>query len=445
MAAKGVKITINERRLASLAKAAKTWPPGKRALIHDAVAPGAAVRAYSGGALSLGMVARFPLHPRNPTFRKIGDYAGAPSLAPWRNQVRAWLELIGRGIDPELDTARRRATEQQKHATSFATVWGAFEERHASRLSKAAEARRAGVAFAKMWGIRPAVEIEPAEIAAHIRSIASKAPAEARNRLGHLRRMYSWAAGAGGFGISSNPCAVLKPKDLIGAKRPRDRTLSDDELRRVWHACSGPAGVEALKEGRRRDRARETDQSLGFPYGPLFKFMLLTGQREREVAGASWSEIDLAAGLWVIPAVRMKADRAHVVPLAPDALALLRSLPRFTGPCVFTTTAGARAVNGFGATKARLDALSGVRGWVLHDLRRTMRSHLSALPIEDRVREQMIAHAQPGLHRVYDLYGYLPEKQRGFELWEAKLRGILAPPPPADVTELAAERARRVA
>jgi hypothetical protein len=68
-----------------------------------------------------------------------------------------------------------------------------------------------------------------------------------------------------------------------------------------------------------------------------------------------------------------------------------------------------------------------VRDWVLHDLRRTMRTRLSALPIEDRVREAMIAHAAPGLHQVYDQHRYSDEKRRGFELWEARLSTIVSP------------------
>jgi hypothetical protein len=82
-------------------------------------------------------------------------------------------------------------------------------------------------------------------------------------------------------------------------------------------------------------------------------------------------------------------------------------------------------VAGFSRTKARLDELSGVQDWILHDLRRTRRTRLSALPIEDRVREAMIAHAAPGLHQVYDQHRYLAEKRRGFALWEARLTSIL--------------------
>jgi integrase len=131
----------------------------------------------------------------------------------------------------------------------------------------------------------------------------------------------------------------LSPKDLIGKREARERTLTDAELRAMWDAA----------------------ELMGYPYGPLFRLLILTGQREREVADMSWSEVNFDQALWTIPAVRMKGDRAHEVPLAPKALALLQSLPRFSaGEFVFTTTDGAKAVNGFSKAKVRIDKLSGV-------------------------------------------------------------------------------------
>lgn len=59
--------------------------------------------------------------------------------------------------------------------------------------------------------------------------------------------------------------------------------------------------------------------------------------------------------------------------------------------------------------------------WVLHDLRRTVRTHLSALPVQDLVRELVIAHAKPGLHKVYDQHSYREEKRECLELWANKL------------------------
>lgn len=59
------------------------------------------------------------------------------------------------------------------------------------------------------------------------------------------------------------------------------------------------------------------------------KFAILTAARSGEVRGATWSEIDLEAAMWEIPASRMKSGRAHRVPLTHAALSLLNTMPRF--------------------------------------------------------------------------------------------------------------------
>src|ERR1700730_17817361 len=83
--------------------------------------------------------------------------------------------------------------------------------------------------------------------------------------------------------------------------------------------------------------------------------------------------------------------------------------------------------------------LDGVSDWVIHELRRTMRTRLSALPVQDLVRELVIAHAKPGLHKVYDQHAYQNEKRQCLELWEARLLSIVEPRP-GDFTDLAEAR-----
>ncbi|PZP57556.1 MAG: integrase [Delftia acidovorans] len=61
------------------------------------------------------------------------------------------------------------------------------------------------------------------------------------------------------------------------------------------------------------------------------RFLILTAARSGEVRGATWAEVDMQAGIWAVPAERMKAGAAHRVPLSGQALALLESLPRFAG------------------------------------------------------------------------------------------------------------------
>lgn len=61
------------------------------------------------------------------------------------------------------------------------------------------------------------------------------------------------------------------------------------------------------------------------------KLLILTGQREREVPDAEWTEFDPDAGLWRIPAARTKKERAHLVHLAPQAVAILEGLKPLSG------------------------------------------------------------------------------------------------------------------
>lgn len=61
------------------------------------------------------------------------------------------------------------------------------------------------------------------------------------------------------------------------------------------------------------------------------QFVILTAARSGEVRGATWAEIDLKAGIWTVPASRMKAGNEHRVPLSKPALDLLRALPRIDG------------------------------------------------------------------------------------------------------------------
>jgi integrase len=388
----------------------------------------------AAGHKSFVLVARFPLNPKNPTRRLLAEH-GEITLEQARERARAWLALIKQGIDPKLQEAKERAEALRRQSNTFAAVAGEFLDRHVVRLAKGAEARRVIEAeFISRWAGRPISDIQPLECAQAIRAIVKRgARYQAHNSFGLLRRLFNWAIGTNEFGIMSSPVERLRPADLIGPRTPRDRVLTDCELRAVWEACGGRWGAEALADAR-RPRVQGELRLLDYPYGPIVRALILTGQRLREVSEMQWRELDLdrkvdgrAEPLWTIPKERAKSSRGHEVPLAPMMLELLRSMPRFAGCSLVFTATGRSRLNGFAKCKGRLNQLTGIKeDWVLHDLRRTVRTHLSALPIEDRVREQMIGHAQPGLHKVYDLHSYQAEKRRGFELWEARLNGILS-------------------
>jgi hypothetical protein len=90
------------------------------------------------------------------------------------------------------------------------------------------------------------------------------------------------------------------------------------------------------------------------------------------------------------------------------------------------------------------DPAAELRPFQTHDLRRTMRTGLSAIPsIPDLVRELVIAHSKPGLHKVYDQHAYLDEKRHALDAWAARLRSIVNSPP-ANVEDIEAQRQARV-
>ncbi|MCC8949207.1 tyrosine-type recombinase/integrase [Bradyrhizobium sp. Arg62] len=383
----------------------KKAPDGKRIDYWDEITRNFGVRLTDGGVATYVLYLRWP--GSSVAARRMIDRVEDTTLAKARETADEWRKLVKQGTDPKKKEHENRVKLQQEQQTTFGVVAEAWLADGIRGQRKAAEVRTdVRREFKKPWEKRPITSITTADVASIIKAKAAKGhPAQARNLLGYVKRLFDWAVDQHAYGIEKSPAEPLRAVRLVGKKNIRRRVLTDDELRAVWAA------------------AEQTE----YPYGPIFRMLILTGQRKSEVGDARWSEFDLNRKLWIIPAERMKMDEAHVVPLAADVIALLSELPRFKdGDCLFSTHFGAKPCNGYSKAKERLDELTGeLEHWVIHDLRRTMRTGLSALPIPDNVRELMIAHAQPGLKKTYDRYAYIEEKRRGFGLWEAHLRGIL--------------------
>ncbi len=379
-----------------------------------------------------------------------------------RVKAGVWRKLIQSGVDPA-DAAREKAEaaaeERRARALQDETKFAAVAEMYiADHLQGQRRAKTSAGEIRKhlveAWGTRPVASIAPRDVKALIVTIKSVAPYAARNVFGHARTLFKWAVHNDLLAVS--PVASLEQRWVLsGAKiGPRQRVLNDSELAAFWRAA-----------GR-----------LGYPFGPFYRLLLLTGVRVRELAGAKWSElhpevrkairdaartgaavdwdsVPAAAKLLTVPRERFKSDTEHTVPLSDDALAIFASLPRFSGgEYIFTTTGGVKPINGNSKAKARLDRLmlrylkaaarlSGespegvtLAPYIIHDLRRVVRSNLSALDVEDHISEMVLGHGRKGLQRIYDLHKYLPQQRQALELWAAKLHSIVTPQPPAPTT-----------
>jgi integrase len=98
------------------------------------------------------------------------------------------------------------------------------------------------------------------------------------------------------------------------------------------------------------------------------------------------------------------------------------------GPSPFVFTMGTKALNGFSKYKREFDNACGVKGWTLHDLRRTARSLMSRAGISPDVAERCLAHTIGGVRGTYDRHEYLEEKRRAFEALAAQIERIVNPP-----------------
>jgi integrase len=241
------------------------------------------------------------------------------------------------------------------------------------------------------WRGRKIAEITRADIKALLAGLA-ETPINANRVHSVLHTLFGWAVESDL--ITSSPIAGLKrPNKEI----PRDRVLTDAELRAVWLA--------AEKES--------------YPYGSVIKLLILTGQRRGEVAGMMWPELDIALGTWTLPRERVKNGRKHEVPLSNQALEIIKKAPRTSDKYVFSLN-GRGPFSGFSDRKAQLDQSVNIASWTIHDVRRTVASGLAKLGTDLAVIEKVLNHTSgsfAGIVGVYQRHEFSTEKRVALQQW----------------------------
>lgn len=406
---------IKARRLSDeTVKTVKLPPKGKRTVIPDSVVKGLRLRVTSTGAASWIFNGRFE-KGGNTTNRLIGDARIMP-VAEARNKAREFVAHAEKREDPK---AVQRAA-QAARGELFGDAMESYIQRHVRNLRRAKiverEIRRELLPRFKDYKVR---EVTRVDIIKMVDEIAKRAPYSARTALEHIKTFYNDAVMRGLLGDHGvSPAAVLRPLKLLGKGKIKKRkhVLKDEELPLVWDAA----------------------EKLGYPYGPLWQLILLTGARKEEIGEMKWDELDLEARTLTIPPERYKTDKVHTIPLSDHALDIIAKLPRGTGDYVFSYSGGLKPVNGWSVAKRELNKLIGnkVAHFVTHDLRRTVRTQLSKLGVVREVAELVIGHTKPGLDDVYDQHEALDERRAALTLWANHLRGPRKPPAKPKVVKL---------
>ena len=219
-----------------------------------------------------------------------------------------------------------------------------------------------------------------------------------------IRTLFRYAMGRDW--IEASPAEAI-PNPSVDI--PRDRYLDMKEVRAVYQAAD----------------------LMGYPFAGFLKVLILTGQRRTEVASMRWEDIDLDAGTWVLSSADTKSARAHLIPLAPQAVELLKATPQF-GPYVWSSD-GETHIKCYSQGKKKLDTLLVAKGielkpWRLHDLRRTAATHMVRLGVYELVVGRVLNHAPQGVTaRTYALHSYEAEKRHALAAWASEIdRAVVA-------------------
>ena len=354
--------------------------------VWDKITPGFGIRVSMGGRKSFIVGTRI-----GGKFRRITlspPYDGL-TLAEARKKAQQILADAQAGIGPEL---RKRRAE----ASTFGAVAAAFMQDYAHSHRSRGEMQREINRDLADWHDRPIAEIRRADIKELIRLKARTAPIGANRLLALISKIFAWALKE--ELIEASPATLI---DRPGKETERERSLSAEELRTVWGAFD----------------------SIGYPFGPLFKLLLVTGQRRGEVGGMKWSE--LTADGWRLPGERTKKGKGTIVPLSSLAREILDGIPQI-GEHVFRHHRDAPP-QGWSRAINKVRTLCGpMEEWRVHDLRRTFATHLRAIGIDRLVVSKLLNHSEGGVTNIYDRYTADPEKTAAMERWANRLREIIS-------------------
>ena len=371
-----------------------TADPERRVEIQDALVPGLRFRVSPGGAKSWSVMLKVAGEREDGGRGKnrrisLGSYP-LISVKAAREKAQAAIGEADRGINP---AARKKKDLRARMNRSAQRVFERYIELHAKpntlkwKDTKALLERTA----INTWGDTDLATIGRTDIHDLLDDLSvSDGKAIAREVRKHLSAFLNWAVDRGY--LSSNPMAGMRRSDL--QYKARDRVLSYSELAQVWRAA---------------------DQ-VAYPFGPLVQLLILTAQRRSEIGDLRRSYVK--GDTLELPAEAYKTDVDHIVPLTPEAIQILDTLPVWNaGDFMFSTTGGRTPSSGYSHAKKRFDEIVGFADWTFHDLRRSVASHVAALGVLQEHIERVLGHKIPGIAGVYNKHSYLPEMRTALQVW----------------------------
>ncbi|MBU2588200.1 MAG: tyrosine-type recombinase/integrase [Alphaproteobacteria bacterium] len=389
--------------------------PGRDVYTWDSGLRGFGLRVTPKGVKSYVLQYRVDGGPARRT--TIGIHGSPWTTQTARKEAERLLMLVRQGVDP---VEEARNAKRREKVLNFSSYCDQFVELYlqANWPDTWPEQQRILENVLKpRWGKKALTALKRADMVKLMDDYADR-PGSRKVIHSLLRKLFNWAVDREDIEIS--PLAGMKAPKACPSRR---RVLGQEELICLWQATG----------------------QASWPWGPFVRLLLLTMQRRQEVAEMDWSEIDLEARTWTLPAERAKNDEAHIIPLTEMAVAELAALYPQERGFVFSTT-GTTPVSGYSKAKRLLDERMlkvmqrrqkerggdprsvKIDDWRLHDLRRTGATNLQALGIPIEVTEAVLNHisgTRAGIAGIYNRYKYEREKRVALEAWDMRLQEML--------------------
>jgi len=403
-------------------------PTSGRIELGDEIVPGLVLRVTTSGVKSFSVIYKVPgeggvsatgrlLAGRQHRIT-LGQYP-LLGLAQAREKARELLGTVSEGRDPRPE---RREANLLRHTNTVETVAKRFIEQDAKRTVASWQniERVLDLHVVPRLGSTPIRDVRRADVHALLDElVAADKVGTAREVRKHLSRLFNWAVDR--ELLTDSPVHGLKRGDL-DPNAEAGRALTNDELRHIWRAAGG----------------------LGYPFGPWYQLLILTGRRRDEWAAARRSEIDAPNRLHELPKERHKSRRGHALPLSEPAWTIFDSLPVWAGDdenkpndyYLLSTNGGEGHIKGFSKAKTRLDAAAlklmrkgnpeaALAPYRVHDFRVTCETRLADLGFNQDVRDAVLGHAKPGLQKTYNKHEYLEEKREAMAAYGAHIMGLV--------------------
>ena len=349
----------------------------------------------------------FTLHGRK-RYMNLGNYPHT-KIAEARQAYNDAYSLVSKGIDPQVEAAKPKPEKEDATFGHFAKLYLEWSEQHHSLGAHKINKLSLENDVLPFWKALDVQSIRRRDAIELLERVASRSPGQTNNVLKAARGVFNYALER--EYTEYNP--MLKLNKVVPALKatPKDRTLTDAEIKIVWPSL--PA---------------------------YLKIILLTAQRPGEVAGMHSREIQIGAGQprcqecrrcgwWTIPKERVKNNKEHMVYLTPAALELIGSSEGFIFPSPITSKSTTSKPIGRMALSRHVHRKNyyDLPRWTPHDLRRTARTYFSKLGVPEVHSEAILNHGKKGMVKIYDQWKYQDEKKAALIKWEAELSNLVRP------------------